>query len=70
MTADSEEWMQQERQYIDRFFQEKVHQVIGNEAASLCTDDACIQFAKDILKTDDVIAVNNKGSNSFTLQTS
>lgn len=48
----------------------EVPRVIGDEAASLCTEDACIQFAKDILKTDDVIAVNNQGSNSFTLQTS
>ncbi|KAJ5543307.1 hypothetical protein N7535_005735 [Penicillium sp. DV-2018c] len=66
---DPEEWKRQERQFIDRFFQEKVPKALGNEAASLCTEDTCIQYAKVLLKTDDVVAVNNQGCNSFTLQT-
>lgn len=67
--ADREEWKRHERKFIDRFFQEKVPKVLGNEAASLCTEDICIQYAKAVLETDDVFAVNNQGSNSFTLQT-
>jgi len=66
---DHEEWKRQERQCIDRFFRDKVPKALGNEAASLCTEDTCIQYAKAILKTGNVTAVNNQGSNSFTLQT-
>jgi hypothetical protein len=44
--VDREEWKRQERQFIDRFFQEKVPKALGNEAASLCTEDTCIQYAK------------------------
>ncbi|KAJ5143917.1 uncharacterized protein N7515_002704 [Penicillium bovifimosum] len=67
--ADREEWKRQERQFIDRFFQEKVPEALGNEAASLCTEDTCIRYAQALFNTDDIAAVNNQGSNSFTLQT-
>lgn len=67
--ADCESWKKQERRIINRFFQEKVPEVLGNEAAPTCTEDICLQYAKAILKTDNVAAVDNQGSNSFTLQT-
>jgi len=72
MVDTSEEWKRQERDIIDRFFGEKVLETLNleNEPAPVCTEDSCIQFAKAVLKTDDIAAVDNQGSNSFTLLSS
>ncbi|KAJ5741859.1 hypothetical protein N7533_011268 [Penicillium manginii] len=67
--ADRDEWKQQKRQFIDRFFREKVPKALGKETLSSCTEDACIQFAKSALGTEHLSHVDNQGSNSFTLQT-
>lgn len=69
MATRDESWYLQERRFIDRFFQEKVPKAFGDKAASLCTEEACILYAKRILQTDGVVPVANQGSNSFTLQT-
>lgn len=69
MAPQDESWYLEERRFIDRFFQEKVPKAFGDKVALLCTEEACIQYAKGILQTDDVVPVANQGSNSFTLQT-
>jgi Phosphotransferase enzyme family len=72
MADVSEEWNRQEREIIDKFFREKIPATFTaeNESASVCTEKSFIQFAKAALKTDDVAAVDNQGSNSFTLLSS
>lgn len=67
--ADRDEWKRQERQFIDRFFGEKVPEALGSEVALSCTEGACMKFARSVLGTDSIFPVNNQGSNSFTLQT-
>ena len=69
MGDTSDEWKRQERKIIDKFFREQVPEALHSEAgsASVCTEDSCMQFAKTAFKTDDVVAVDNRGSNSFTL---
>ncbi|KAJ5715263.1 uncharacterized protein N7483_012444 [Penicillium malachiteum] len=65
-----DQWKQQGREFIDRFFREKKPKALGDVTASLCTEDACYQFAESLLGPDEIFPVNNQGSNSFTLQTS
>ncbi|KAI1120610.1 hypothetical protein F5Y10DRAFT_283165 [Nemania abortiva] len=69
MGDTSDKWKRQEREIINKFFREKVPEALrfGVGSASFCTEDSCIQFAKTAFNTDDVVAVDNQGSNSFTL---
>ncbi|KAG8162696.1 hypothetical protein KVR01_007174 [Diaporthe batatas] len=66
MADKNEEWKKQEREIIDKFFTEKVPNALDPPTA-LCTEESCINFAKTTLQTDDIIPVDNQGSNSFTL---
>ncbi len=64
MAADtSEEWKQQEREIVDKFFREKVPETLKSGsselAASVCTEDLCIEFTNTILQIDDVTPVDN-----------
>ncbi|KAK3933945.1 hypothetical protein QBC46DRAFT_429804 [Diplogelasinospora grovesii] len=64
-------WDRQEREIIDKFFREKIPATPTTESesasAAACTEESCIRFAKAALNTDDIAAVDNQGSNSFTL---
>lgn len=66
MADTNEEWKQQEREIIDKFFTEKVPRA-SDPPTALCTEESCINFAKTTLQTDNIIPVDNQGSNSFTL---
>ena len=72
MAADtSEVWKQQEREIVDKFFRKKAPETLKSGdntlAALLCTEDSCVEFTKTILQIEDVVPVDNQGSNSFTL---
>lgn len=67
MADTNEEWKQQEREIIDKFFTEKVPKALAHCPTALCTEESCIDFSKTTLQTDNVIPVDNQGSNSFTL---
>lgn len=41
---------------------------LGLEVASRCNESTCLQFAKNVLKTNEISPVDNQGSNSFTMQ--
>ncbi|KAJ5720068.1 hypothetical protein N7493_006946 [Penicillium malachiteum] len=64
-----EQWEEHERDIINRFFHEEVPEAFGNKfPMCFCTEQACIGYAKAIMKTDDIAPVKNQGSNSFTLR--
>ncbi|KAJ5708648.1 hypothetical protein N7488_008449 [Penicillium malachiteum] len=61
----------QEREIINRFFDEKVPDAFGTKfPMCYCTEYSCTRYAKAVLETEDIAPVKNQGSNSFTLQSS
>ena len=69
MGITQEEWQHLERAIIDTFFRVKVPEALNLEgdAETPCTEASCIEFGKRIVGADDVVPVDNQGSNSFTL---
>ncbi|KAI9688288.1 MAG: hypothetical protein M1820_010291 [Bogoriella megaspora] len=62
----SEEWLAQEREWIAKFFEKLVPEVLG-ERSQLCGMKDCHEFASRILRTQDIQPVENQGSTSYTL---
>ncbi|KAK3306387.1 uncharacterized protein B0T15DRAFT_509774 [Chaetomium strumarium] len=69
MDDTDDDWKRQKREIIDKFFYEKVPENLssGLSSTSACNEVSCIQFAKTISGTDDIAAVDNQGSHSFTV---
>ena len=69
MGITEEEWQQSERAIIDKFFHVKVPEILDlkDGTESSCTEASCIEFGKRVFGADDLMPVDNQGSNSFTL---
>lgn len=69
MVVTAQEWEESERSIIQDFFENKVPKALGSTTSAEyeCTEASCIQFAKTITQSEDVVSVENQGYNSYTL---